>query len=393
MAELNQSDVVGMAQDLLAQLPPGADERRVREARYDAGLAFVNFRAGDGGLGASPTAQAAIDAVFSAAGFKDWRDANVIGLGMAAPTLHEYGTVDQRRLLRPLFSGEHIWCQLFSEPGAGSDLAALATSAVRDGDGWIVNGQKVWTSLGHVARYGLLLARTDPSQAKHRGLTYFILDMSLPGVEVRPLRQITGEAEFNEVFLTDVRVADSMRVGEVGSGWAVALTTLANERTSLGSVNEDRGSGPISQAVQLWREATRHGPSEPALLDRLLDLWCRAEAARLMNVNADRETSVGPRGSLAKLQMAELNQAIYDLCIDLMGPEGVLFDSYAPTQPEATSVHGGGEPRRAYLRTLANSIEGGTSEIQRNIIAERVLGLPPEPRVDKDVPWNQVRRS
>ncbi|CAN3128005.1 Acyl-CoA dehydrogenase family protein [Mycobacterium sp. smrl_JER01] len=393
MAEVLQSDLVRMAEQLLTAQPSGADERHVREARFDAGLAFVNFRVGDGGLSAPQSAQAAVDAVFTAAGYSDWRDANVIGLGMAAPTLHEYGTAEQRRLLRPLFSGEHVWCQLFSEPGAGSDLASLATSAVRDGDEWIVNGQKVWTSLGHIARYGLLLARTDPSAPKHKGLTYFILDMSLPGVDVRPIRQMTGEAEFNEVFISDVRVPDSMRVGDVGAGWAVALTTLANERTSLGSVNEDRCSGPISQAVTLYQEAARSGPVEPATLDRLIDLWCRAEAARLMNTSAGNDDSVGPRGSLAKLQMAELNQAIYDLCIDLMGPQGILFDSYALTQPTAAGVHGGGEPRRAYLRTLANSIEGGTSEIQRNIIAERLLGLPAEPRADKDLAWNQTRRS
>jgi alkylation response protein AidB-like acyl-CoA dehydrogenase len=312
---------------------------------------------------------------------------------MAAPTIHEYGTCAQRALLRPLFSGEHIWGQLFSEPGAGSDLASLAMRATRDGDGWVLNGQKVWTSLGHVARYGLLLARHDPSLPKHHGLTYFVLDMSLPGIEVRPLRQMTGEAEFNEVFLTDVPVPDSARLGEVGTGWQVAMTTLANERLSLGAAAGTQGSGPIAQAVELWHEAAARGPVEPELLDRLLVLWCRAEAARLMNVSAAQADGVGPRGSLAKLQMAELNQSIYDLCVDLMGLPGVLYDSYEATQPDRTSVHGSADPRRAFLRTMANSIEGGTSEIQRTIIAERVLGLPAEPRTDKGTPWNEVRRS
>lgn len=394
MTEITEQELVQRAENLLDSFAPGpVDDRQLREARFDSGLAFVHFRHGDGGLGAHSSAQAAVDAVFSSAGFDDWRDTNVIGLGMAAPTLHEYGTPEQRNLLRPLFSGEHIWCQLFSEPGAGSDLAALATSAVSDGDDWIINGQKVWTSLAHVARYGILIARHDPALPKHEGLTYFILDMSLPGVEVRPLRQITGEAEFNEIFLTDVRVPDCARVGDVGMGWAVALTTLANERTSLGNTGGERGSGPIGEAVELWQLATAQGHAEPELLDRLLALWCRAESTRLMNINAGRDSSVGPRGSLAKLQMAELNQAIYDLCIDLMGADGILYDTYAETQPSRTSVHGGGDPRRAFLRTIANSLEGGSSEIQRTIIGERVLGLPPEPRADKGIPWKEVRRS
>jgi alkylation response protein AidB-like acyl-CoA dehydrogenase len=387
-------DLVRQARDLLRRFPPAStSDRHLREARFDEGLAFVHFRPGCGGQAAHPSAQAAVDDVFTSAGCDDWRDANVIGLGMAAPTIHDYGTPAQQELLRPLFSGEHIWCQLFSEPGAGSDLASLATSAVRGGGGWIVNGQKVWTSLGHVARYGLLLARHDPAVPKHKGLTYFILDMTLPGVEVRPLRQMTGESEFNEVFLTDVRVPDSARLGDVGAGWGVALTTLANERASLGTAAGGRGSGPIGQAVGLWHQAARERPVEPELLDRLLQLWCRAEAARLLGIRASQDGSVGPNGSLAKLQMAELNQSIYDLCIDLMGWQGILYDSYAETQPTRTSVHGGADPRRAYLRTMANSIEGGTSEIQRTIIGERILGLQPEPRPDKGLPWNEVRRS
>jgi alkylation response protein AidB-like acyl-CoA dehydrogenase len=392
--EVTVHDLVGRAQDLLRRLPPSSTaDRRLREARFDEGLAFVHFRPGIGGVGARPSAQAAVDQVFISAGCEEWRDANVIGLGMAAPTIHEHGTPAQHELLRPLFSGEHIWCQLFSEPGAGSDLASLATSAVRDGDDWVVNGQKVWTSLGHVARYGLLLARHDPTAPKHKGLTYFILDMTLPGVEVRPLRQMTGEAEFNEVFLTGVRIPDSARLGDVGAGWQVALTTLANERASLGSTVGSRGSGPIGQAVKLWQEATHQGWVEPELLDRLLQLWCRAEGARLLSISASKEDKVGPNGSLAKLQMAELNQAIYDLCIDLMGTEGILYDSYAETQPSRAGVHGGADPRRAFLRTIANSIEGGTSEIQRTIIGERILGLEQEPRADKGLPWNEARRS
>ena len=389
---MTRETLVARAEDLLRRMPPNSTaDRELREARFDEGLAFVHFRMGNGGSDADPALQGSVDEVFAAAGCTQWRDANIIGLGMAAPTICEHGTQQQRALLRPLFSGEHIWCQLFSEPGAGSDLAALATSAVRDGDDWIVNGQKVWTSLAHVARHGLLLARTDPDVPKHRGLTYFLLDMTLPGVEVRPLRQLTGEAEFNEVFLTDVRVPDSARLGSIGDGWKVAMTTLTNERVSLGSAVEPRGGGPIGQAVELWRTAAAAGTVEQETTDRLVALWCRAESARLMNLRV-ADQAANPRGSLAKLRMAELNQAIYDLCIDLMGIDGILYDTYEQIQPDATSVHGGGEPRRAFLRTLANSIEGGTSEVQRTIIAERLLGLPPEPRLDKDLAWKDVPR-
>jgi alkylation response protein AidB-like acyl-CoA dehydrogenase len=376
--------------DFLERHPAGSQgERALREARFDAGLAFVAFDSGCGGLGLEPALQADVDEAFGAAGYADHRDSNVIGLGMAAPTIHAHGTAEQRALLRPLFSGEHVWCQLFSEPGAGSDLAALATRAVPDGDDWIINGQKVWTSLGHVARYGLLIARTDPGVAKHRGLTYFVLDMQLPGVEVRPIRQLTGEAEFNEVYLSGVRVPDTDRLGAVGDGWAVAMTTLSSERASLGAAGGQRGDGPIAQAVELWLAARAAGRATPVLEDRLVSLWCRAEGARLLNAKG----LTGARGSMAKLRMAELNQAIYDLCIDLMGLDGVTYDSYEMVRSIRTSVHGDPDARRAYLRTLANSIEGGTSEIQRTIIGERVLQLAPEPRVDKDRPWNDVPRS
>ncbi|MBA4025520.1 MAG: acyl-CoA dehydrogenase [Gordonia sp.] len=383
---------------LLAQRPLGAeDDRQLREARFDAGLAFVHFDRGLGGQGLEPGRQPLVDSLFAAAGCPDWRDRNMIGLGMAAPTIYAYGTDTQKQLLRPLFSGEHVWCQLFSEPGAGSDLASLATRAVRDGDDWIISGQKVWTSLGHVARYGMLLARTDPGAPKHRGLTFFLLDMSLPGVEVRPLRQLTGEAEFNEVFLTDVRVPDTARLGGVGDGWRVALTTLSNERSTLGGTVAERGRGPIGQAVELYERAIADGQDiEPELHDRLVRLWCRIETNRLLTVeleDADREPATDARGSLVKLQMAEQNQAVYELCIDLLGLHGTTYDSFAFTRPSESSVHGHTDPRRGFLRSLANSIEGGTSEIQRSIIGERLLGLPGEPRVDKDRPWQDVPRT
>jgi alkylation response protein AidB-like acyl-CoA dehydrogenase len=370
-------------------------DRAFREARFDAGLARVDFAPGRGGRGWDSARQAAVDRTFREAGAADHGSRNVIGLGMALPTLYVHGTEEQKdRHLRPLFSGEHIWCQLFSEPGAGSDLAALATRAVRDGDEYVVNGQKVWTSLAHVARYGLLLARTDPDVPKHRGLTYFVLDMTSPGVEVKPLRQLTGHAEFNEVYLTDVRVPVENRLGEEGQGWAVAMTTLMSERVAIGGQLVPRGGGPIAQAVEQYRRAAEEGRADAATTERLMLLWTAAEAARLTNVrSAARGRTPGPEGSIAKLQMAELNQAIFEFCVDVAGTDGLLIDGYPDERTALSAAQGGGDYRRAYLRTRANSIEGGTSEVLRNILGERVLGLPGEPRVDRDVAWKDVRRS
>jgi alkylation response protein AidB-like acyl-CoA dehydrogenase len=311
---------------------------------------------------------------------------------MAAPTVMTHGSDSQkRRYLRPLFTGEEVWCQLFSEPGAGSDVASLSTRAVKDGDEWIVNGQKVWTTLGHLARWGLLVARTDPNQAKHKGLTYFVLDMHGAGVEVRPLRQMTGEAEFNEVYMTDARVPDDERLGEVGEGWRVALTTLMNERVSIGGGILPRNSGPIGHALRLWKAREDH---DPAMRDRLMGLWVEAEVSRLTNLRASQNRqkgTPGPEGSTAKLIHAELNKKIYNLCVDLMGAGGMLYGSYSMVRPEV-----GAQPdtiQKSFLRARANSIEGGTSEIMRNILGERVLGLPGDVRVDKDRPWADVPRN
>src|SRR6516225_10953878 len=250
-------------------------------ARFDAGLAWVHYPEGLGGLGLSRSLQQIVDAEFAAAGSPDNNSArNAIGLGMAAPTILAYGTDEQqKRWLRELWTGREIWCQLFSEPGAGSDLAALATRAVRDGDSWVVSGQKVWTSLGQLARRALLVTRTDPDVPKHQGLTYFAVDMTAPGVEVRPLRQITGEAEFNEVFLTDVPIPDEDRIGPVGEGWKVANATLMSERVAIGGGAAPREGGMIGSAVRTWREHPER--RTPGLHDRLIRLWADAEVARL----------------------------------------------------------------------------------------------------------------
>src|SRR6202166_4168178 len=226
-------------QDLLAEHDPASTPAvEFLGARFDAGLAWVSFPIGLGGLGVSPDLQGLVERELRAVDAPNEADRNVIGYGMAAPTVLTHGTDEQRdRYLRPLFTCEEVWCQLFSEPGAGSDVAGLATRAVRDGDEWVVNGQKVWTTLAHTASWGLLVARTDPDVPKHRGMTYFVIDMHQPGVDVRPLRQLTGDAEFNEVFLDDAWVPDEQRIGAVGDGWKVALGTLMNERQAITNVS------------------------------------------------------------------------------------------------------------------------------------------------------------
>jgi alkylation response protein AidB-like acyl-CoA dehydrogenase len=383
--------------DLLAAHDPTSTESTVfRGAQYDRGLAWVWFPEGFGGLGAAAELQRSVDTRLRDAGASSaevgW---NGFGLFLAAPTIVTHAGDDLKaRLLRPLFAGE-VWCQLFSEPGAGSDLASLATRAVRDGDEWLVNGQKVWNTLAHVADRGMLVTRTDPYAPKHRGLTYFALDMHAAGIEVRPLRQMTGEAEFNEVYLTDVRVPDADRIGAVNDGWRVSMTTLMNERVTIGGAVAGQSSGPIGDALRVWREhPERH---EPVLRDQLARLWIEAEILRLTNAraSANRKKGVaGPEGAVSKLAFAEVNKRIYELCIAILGAEGTLFpDHFEMTRPEQAALTGGGDPRKMFLRSRANSIEGGTSEILRNIMAERVLGLPGEPRVDKDLPWAEVPRS
>jgi len=375
-----------------------SDARAFRGAQYDLGLAWVHFPPGFGGLGLSPQLQRDVDARLRAGGAPGldigW---NGFGLYLAAPTIVTHADDDTKtRLLRPLFTGEDVWCQLFSEPGAGSDLASLATRAVRDGDEWVVNGQKVWNTLAHIADRGMLVTRTDPDVPKHRGLTYFALDMHAPGVEVRPLRQITGEAEFNEVYLTDVRVPDADRIGGVGDGWRVSMTTLMNERVTIGGAVAQRESGPIGDLMKLWRSLPAERRADAVARDAVTKLWIEAEVLRLTNLRAAQNRkagAAGPEGSVSKLAFAEVNQRIYEVAVNVMGPEGQLIDDYEFVRPDTARLTGGADPRKMFLRTRANSIEGGTSEILRNIMGERVLGLPGEPRTDKELPWSQVPRS
>jgi alkylation response protein AidB-like acyl-CoA dehydrogenase len=285
-----------------------------------------------------------------------------------------------------------VWCQLFSEPGAGSDVASLGTRAVRDGDEWIVNGQKVWTTLAHLARWGMLVARTDSEQPKHKGMTYFVVDMHAPGVEVRPLYQITGEAEFNEVYFTDARIPDAERLSEPGDGWRVVLTTLMNERVAIGGQVPPRGGGFIGEAMKVWRQRADH---DTVHRDRLTDLWIKAEVLRLTNIRAQQLRAVGnpgPEGSIGKILSADLNKEISSFTVELLGADGMLKGSgYPMARPKHAMMWE--EPVQAFLRARANSIEGGTTEIAKNILGERVLGLPGDVRVDKELPWSQVPRS
>ncbi|SFB20167.1 Acyl-CoA dehydrogenase [Amycolatopsis marina] len=384
-----------LVRDLLEKHDPQATDRlEFLRARFDAGLAWVHFPTGLGGLDAPRSLQAVVDAELAAADAPDNDPRRIgIGLGMAAPTILKFGTEEQRtRFLRPLWTGEEVWCQLFSEPGAGSDLAALGTRAVRDGDDWVVDGQKVWTSSAHTARWAILVTRTDPDVPKHQGMTYFVCDMTAPGVEVRPLRQITGEAEFNEVFLTGVRIPDAHRLGEIGEGWRVAQTTLMNERVAIGGTAMPREGGMTGVLTRTWRE--RPELRTPELHDRLLRLWVEAEATRLAGSRLRQQLAVGspgPEGSAMKLAFARLNQELSGLELELLGEEGLLYDDWTLRRPDIVDFTGRGAGYR-YLRAKGNSIEGGTSEILRNIIAERVLGLPSEPRSDKDVAWKDLPR-
>ncbi|MDB2326815.1 acyl-CoA dehydrogenase family protein [Candidatus Actinomarina sp.] len=386
-------------QELIEFRKDGQDLQEFWGKQFDLGLAWVQFPEGSGGLGLNPKYQLQITEKLRNEGISQQnRIANILGVGMGAPTIMEYGTPEQiQKYLRPMFTAEEIWCQLFSEPGSGSDLASLSTRAVNDGDGYIVNGQKVWTTLGHLAKWGLLVTRTDPDAPKHRGLTFFIVDMESEGVEVRPLRQITGEAEFNEVYFTDTKIPKENILGGLGEGWRVSLATLMNERVAIGGNVRERGSGAPGHLVQLWKDKRLEDPIQK---DKLIELWIQQEAVRLTNIRASelREKGTpGPEGSTSKLYEAEINKASYEFGMELLGNDGLLFPrGYALTQPELNfdnDTFGFTDTQSLFLRSRANSIEGGTSEIMRNIIAERVLGLPGEQKLDKDKPWKDIPRS
>lgn len=318
---------------------------------------------------------------------------NLLGVGLAGPTIIAHGTEKQKeRYLAKILTGEEIWCQLFSEPGSGSDLASLSTRAVRDGDEWVINGQKVWTSLAQLSSFGMLLARTDPEVPKHEGLTYFIVDMHDPGIEIRPLRQMTGSADFNEVFFTDVRVPDENRVGAVGDGWRCARTTLMNERVALsglsidsasftGGVRRDPWEHLLSQVADRKDPIVRQELARIYIAQEVKEITAfRSSAARL----AGQEP--GPEGGISKVFNAELNQLRANAAVNAAGMSSIAWDpGEAGEDSEARAT--------TFLRTRANTIEGGTSEVLRNQIGERILGLPREVEVDKGQPWSETKRS
>mgnify|MGYP003314735506 FL=1 len=356
-----------------------------QKKKYDAGWACITWNKEFGGRGAT-----AIQSVIwnqEESKYDVPQGVFQIGQGMAAPTLMTWGQPEHHeRYLPKLASGEEIWCQLFSEPAGGSDLAALRTKAEKEGDDWIINGQKIWTSGAHYSDYGILVVRTDPNVAKHKGLSYFFLDMKSPGVEIKPIKQLTGGAGFNEVYFTDVRIPDSQRLGEVGQGWQVALTTLMNERAAIGGggggVNVDLAYKIASEVMIDGKTATQ----DSAVRAKLANWYVQESGLKFTGYRSmtalSKGTTPGPENSIGKLVGAPKNQEMASFCMDLMEMNGAIWDE--ELSKEAGLV------QMSYMGSPGLRIAGGTDEIMANIIAERVLGLPQEPRMDKGMPFTDV---
>ena len=356
-----------------------------QKRKYDAGWACIRWPEEYGGRGASAIEQVIWNQ--EEAKFPTPGGVFAIGQGMAAPTMMAWAKEEQKREhLPPLASGEHIWCQLFSEPAGGSDLAALRTRAEKDGDEWVINGQKIWTSGAHYSDYGIIVLRTDPNVPKHKGLSYFFLNMKSPGIEVRPIKQISGGANFNEVYFTNVRISDDQRLGAVGQGWQVAITTLMNERMAIGG-----GGGGVGfrQVFELAKKVEVDG--QPAIKDKnvraKLATWYAQEAGlkytgyRSMTALSKGATP-GPENSIGKLVAASKTQDMASFAMDLLESSGVVTD---PAFAEARGLYPG-----AFMASPGGRIAGGSDEIMLNILSERVLGLPQDVRVDKGIPFNEV---
>jgi alkylation response protein AidB-like acyl-CoA dehydrogenase len=316
-----------------------------------------------------------------------------IGLGMCAPVMMMYATEEQkRRHLPKLIRGEEIWCQLFSEPAGGSDLAGLRTRAVRDGDEWVINGQKIWTSGAHYSDWGILVTRHDPTLAKHKGLTFFFVDMKSPGIEVRPIRQVTGASDFNEVFFTNVRIPDHQRLGGVGDGWSVSITTLMNERVAVGG-NLTPDAGDLLRFVRTLDLEAGPALRDRSVRDRLADWYVQSEGLRLtaarIRTALSKGQTPGPEASIFKVVSAAKTQDLSDLALDLVGPGGTLMLENGEDAGDEGAA-GQAAFMSGFLYTPGIRIAGGTDEILRNIIAERVLGLPGDIRVDRDRPFNEI---
>ncbi len=357
-----------------------------QKRKYDAGWACIRWPKEYGGRGASAIDQVILNQ--EEAKFADLPQGIFsIGQGMAAPTLMAWADDDAKaRYLPRLASGEDIWCQLFSEPAAGSDLAALRTRAVRDGDDWVINGQKIWTSGAHYSDYGILVVRTDPTVPKHKGLSYFYLDMKSPGIEIKPIKQISGDSNFNEVYFTDVRIPDSQRLGAVGQGWQVSLTTLMNERASIGGGGTAVGFDSVFKLAQRVNIGDRPAIEDSQVRAKLADWFCQEAGLRFTGYRSmtalSRGEIPGPENSIGKLVGAPKTQDMASFAIDLMEMTGAIWDK--EFAEEAGLFQG------TYMAIPGLRIAGGTDEIMANIIAERVLGLPQEPRVDKGIPFNEV---
>ena len=357
-----------------------SDAKEFQALLFDAGLAGITWPIEYGGHGLTIREQVVFNEI--AAEYEvPTGQVFTVGFGMCGPTILAHGTDDHRhRYLRPMLRGDEIWCQLFTEPGAGSDVASSQTRAVRVGTEYVVNGQKVWTSGAHYSDFGILLARTHPSQPKHRGLSMFIVDMRAPGITCRPIRQMTGGAHFNEVFFDDVRVPETSLLGGEGQGWRVAITTLMNERVALGS---GQRLDVAASATELARAHSRS--RDPVIRQRIADTWIRQQIVSLLGQRIRASLMAGqlpgPEGSVVKLASTSLGGSVSELLLAISGPASVAWEANDPD---------GASHAQRFLAAPAGSIAGGTDEVQRNIIGERVLGLPKEPQVDRDVPFNQT---
>ena len=385
----NLTPVSNVSLEEAESVPTVETARKVQALLFDGGFAGISWPTEYGGQGLTMTHQRIFND--AAADYFIPTGPIIIGLGMCAPTLLEHGTKEQRaRHIAPMLRADEIWCQLFSEPGAGSDLASLQTRATPDVDEWVVNGQKVWTSGAHYSDWGLLLARTNPDVPKHRGLSMFILDLHSPGVTVRPLVQMTGRAGFNEVFLDDVRIPADRVVGTVDGGWRAAIGTLMNERVSIGAggggLGRGTGGGEFERLVALAR--TTGVIDQPRVRDLLAGVYTDSRVLELLSdrirASVRAGQAPGPEGSIAKLATTELAQRTADAGFEIAGPRA---QAWVADDQDAERI--------AYdvLAYPGNSIAGGTAEIMKNILGERVLGLPKEPQVDRDIPFRELRTN
>jgi alkylation response protein AidB-like acyl-CoA dehydrogenase len=377
-------ETAGFGQPALRSTDVLAAAKAWQKTKHAAGWACLHWPREYGGRGASPIERVIWQQEEGV--YAKLSSPFLIGQGMCGPTMMAFASdAHKLRYLPPLASGEEVWCQLFSEPVAGSDLAGLRTRAERDGDHWVVNGQKIWTSGAHYSDYGILLTRTDPNVAKHDGLTMFFIDMKSPGIEVRPIRQVNGQSGFNEVYFTDLRIPDHQRLGEVGSGWKVSLTTLMNERLSIGA-GMPTGFPELLEFCCRFDTGSGLAIDDPAVRSKLATWAVRTSGLRYTAYRAisalSKGETPGPENSIGKLVAGAMMQEIATFAIDLQGQAGIGTD---PASAEASARF-----QAMLLRSPATRIEGGTDEILRNIIAERVLGLPADMRADRGMPFSKI---